>query len=140
MQLLFGHDQDIAKWVNDKYQAGVPPYIAALGLVDSNEIKGACSFHDFNGPNVELCYWGPQTLRRGIVAQIADFCFRGLKVQRVTARTPRGNKSVINGLQKLGFVREGVLRHYYGPYRRDDAFVFGLLAQDAERLLRKAAA
>ena len=129
MQLLHGHDLEVATWVHDKYQAGIAPYIAALGLIDGNEIKGAATFHDYNGANVELCYWGPKTLSLRIVCELTKFCFHGLKVQRVTARTPRWNKPVIRGLEKLGFIREGILHHYYGPYRRDDAFLFALLAQ-----------
>jgi RimJ/RimL family protein N-acetyltransferase len=137
MKLLFGQDQAVAAWASDKYEKGLAPFIAAIGIVDaSNAMAGAATLHDFNGSNVELCYWGPHTLSRYIAGGIALFCFGVLKVNRVTCRSPRWNKPVVRHLTKLGFRYEGVLRHYYGPVKRQDAIVFGLTRDDAQRLLR----
>jgi|SRR6516164_543777 RimJ/RimL family protein N-acetyltransferase len=135
-RLLFGQDQAVAAWAKDKYAAGLAPWISALGIVDrDNRIVGAATLHDYNGSNVELCYWGPRSLSRYVAGGIALFCFRVLRVNRVTCRTPRSNKIVARHLTKLGFRYEGLLRSYYGPSRAQDAIMFGLLATDATRLL-----
>lgn len=136
-RLVFGEDQRIARWAQDKYAAGLAPWFAAVGVVDdAGQITGAATFHDFNGSNVELCYWGPRTLSRYVAGGIAAFCFKLLKVNRITCRTPRANKIVVRHLAKLGFRYEGLLRSYYGPTRAQDAIIFGLIAADASRLLR----
>lgn len=109
----------------------------AVGLVDvlTGLLKGAVTFHDYNGSNVELSYWGPNSITRGAIKGLALFCFNSLKVNRVTVRTPRRNKAVTRGLPKLGFRAEGLLRRYYGPHRNDDAVIFGITVEDARRLM-----
>lgn len=140
MRLLIGQDQAIAAWAKDKYAAGLAPWVWAVGVVNrAGDLVAAATFHDFNGSNVELCYWGPWSLTRTIAGGIAEFCFYGLGVQRVTCRTPRGNKIVAKHLHKLGFRYEGLLRRYYGPAKSQDALMFGMTAADAERLLRRSA-
>lgn len=135
-RLVFGEDQAIAAWAKDKYAAGLAPFVAAIGVVGhGQQIVGAATFHDFNGSNVELCYWGPRTLSRYVAGGLALFCFAGLRVNRVTCRTPRSNKIVARHLSKLGFRYEGILRRYYGPEKQHDAILFGLVAADAARLL-----
>ncbi len=137
MKLVLGQDALVAQWAMDKYDGGIPPYLAALGIVDNaGVIRGAATLHFFNGANVELCYWGPSTLTRQIAGQIAQVCFHGLKACRVTCRTQRDNKIVVRHLPKLGFRYEGIQRHYYGPTRKQDAILFGLTLEDAARLLR----
>ncbi len=137
MRLMLGHDYEVARWATDKYAAGLAPYIQAMGIVDGEgNIRGAATLHDFNGSNVELCYWGPWTVTRGIARQIAMVCFYGLKACRVSCRTPRGNKIVARHLPKLGFRYEGLARHYYGPTKQHDAIMFGMTLEDAARLLR----
>ncbi len=140
MKLLAGHDVAVAQWAATKYAAGLPAYVMALGIVDdAGNIHGAATLHEFNGSNVELCYWGPSTVTRRIATQIAGICFLGLKVCRVTCRTPRGNKTVVRHLPKLGFKFEGLLRHFYGPTKAQDAILFGMTRADAARLLRLSA-
>ena len=135
-RIVFGEDHAVAAWAKDKYAAGIAPYVVAIGVANrAGEFIAAATLHDYNGSNVELCYWGPSTLSRYIAGGIALFCFKGLKVNRVTCRTPRSNKIVVRHLTKLGFKYEGLLRFYYGPSKGQDAIVFGLVASDAARLL-----
>lgn len=137
MRLVLGHDALVAQWAKDKYAAGLPPYIQAMGIVDDEgNIRGAATLHEFNGFNVELCYWGPGTASIHIARQITAICFDGLKVLRITCRTPRGNKVLVKHLPRIGFRYEGLLRRYYGPTRAHDAILFGALRSDALRLLR----
>ncbi len=137
MKLLAGHDAAVAQWAAMHYAAGLPAYVMALGIVDAaGDLRGAATLHEFNGTNVELCYWGPRTLTRAIAKNIAAVCFMGLGVCRVTCRTPRSNKIVVRHLPKLGFRYEGLLRHFYGPTKQQDAILFGMTREDAARLLR----
>jgi len=135
VHLVFGRDFEVYAWVSKRFGRPVALMHSAIGIMDDfGKMIGAASLHDYNGSNVELVYWGPARL--SLSRQLARYCFEGLKVNRVTARTPRGNEIVKRGLPKLGFIYEGTLRHYYGPFKRDDAILFGLLRKDAQRLLK----
>jgi hypothetical protein len=39
-------------------------------------------------------------------------------------------------IPKFGFVFEGVQRHFYGPNKRDDAILFGMLKPELLRIAR----
>ena len=84
---------------------------------------------------MELSFYGPGAVTASVVRQLMRYAFDWLKVNRVTAKTPRQNKTVICGLPSFGFRMEGVMRHYYGPVKRLDAIVFGLLKADAIRFM-----
>ena len=136
MRLLFGHDKVVADWASKKFGYSLRNWHVAVGIIDSSgALVGAASFHDFNESNIELCFYGPRSLTKPIVRDLMRFVFTTLGVNRVTAKTPRGNKIVIRGLPKLGFRMEGVMRRYYGRTKRYDAIVFGLLKNDAERYM-----
>ena len=136
MKLLYGHDKVVADWASKQFAKPLQNWYWALGIIDKDGILvGAATFHDYNESNVELCFWGPDTLRLNIVRGIMAFCFHTLKVNRITCRTPRQNKVVIQGLPKLGFRMEGVMKHYYGPVKRLDAIMFGLLKADSVRFI-----
>ncbi len=134
MKLLFGHDRLVADWASKKFGKPLRNWYAAVGIIDNNGVLiGAASFHDYNESNVELSFYGPGAVSSTVVRGLMQFSFRSLGVNRVTAKTPRGNKTVIRGLPRFGFRMEGVMRRYYGPFKKLDAIVFGLLKSDAER-------
>lgn len=135
MNLVFGHDETVAAWAATRYQS-FQPCCRALGIVrGEGALIGAATFHEFNGSNVELCYWGPWSMTLPIARGIARFCFDELKVNRVTVRTARNNRVIKKGMPKMGFRFEGVMHRFYGPNKKHDAIVFGLLREDAKRLL-----
>lgn len=136
MNLLFSHDRSVADWVSKKQGKPLRNWHWAVGVINAEGLLVGCaSFHDFNGSNIEICYYGPGSPTIGIVRGLMRFAFFTLNVSRVTARTPRQNKLVIRGLKTFGFKMEGVMKHYYGPFKRLDAVVFGLVASDAKRFI-----
>lgn len=77
-------------------------------------------------------YWGTGVNRESKAA-IAALAFRRLGVERLTAYTSTANPRSQAALERLGFVREGVLRRYHRhPARVHDVVVFGLLREDWE--------
>jgi hypothetical protein len=136
MNLVFGDDKTIADWVSKQRGKSIPPWYFAVGVINkSGVLKGAATFHNYNGSNIELCYHGPNTLTLNVFKGIADFCINRLKVNRLTVSVPRKNKSLIKHLPKFGFKVEGVMRHFYGPFRRDDAIIFGILSSEGKIFL-----
>jgi RimJ/RimL family protein N-acetyltransferase len=139
LNLLFGHDKVVADWASKKTGKPLRNWHHAIGVIDNNGLLVGCaSFHDFNGSNVELCYFGPGTMSLSIAKQLMRFAFGNLKVNRISARTPRQNKQALKGFRIFGFRMEGVAKHYYGPVKRLDAVMFGMLASDAKKFMERA--
>lgn len=135
MILLFGHDKTVADWYVKKW-GNLLPWQYAIGILDKEGLLcGAAIFHNYNGSNIEFSYYGPHTITKTVVLGIAYFTFKQLKVNRVTVSVPRRNRQLVKSLPPFGFKMEGVLRHFYGPYRNDDALVFGMIKSEAERFL-----
>lgn len=141
MRLLFGHDKTVADWASKQTGAPLRGWHHAVGIIDrTGLLVGCASFHDMNGSNVEICFHGPSCATLSIARGLARFAFEGLKAHRVSARTPRQNKAISRHLPRFGFKFEGVLKHYYGPNKRLDAIMFGLLREDAGFLIGRRAA
>lgn len=138
MKLLFGHDRIVADWASKRSGSPLRNWYHAVGILDEEGLLiGCASFHDMNGSNVEVCFFGPNSLNISVVRELMRFAFHHLEVNRVTARTPRQNKRLVRHLMKLGFQCEGVMKRYYGPRKGLDAIMFGLLAHEAHRFLRQ---
>lgn len=139
MNLLFGHDKAVADWASKQFGYPLANWYFAVGIIDKDGLLvGAASFHDFNGSNVELCFYGPGAMTASMLRGLMKFAFVGLKVNRVTARTPRQNRIVIRALPRFGFKCEGVAKHYFGPTKRLDAIMFGIVAADAAKHVERA--
>jgi RimJ/RimL family protein N-acetyltransferase len=137
MHLLFNNDQTVADWMSKKWGKPVQGWYFAVGILNNEGLlKGGMSFHNFNGSNIEMCYYGPNTFSRDISSGLANFLFEYLKVNRLTVSVPRKNKILLRHLPKFGFKVEGVLKHFYGPYKKDDAIIFGMLKEDGIKYMR----
>jgi RimJ/RimL family protein N-acetyltransferase len=136
MNLLFGHDDTVLDWASKKFGYKFQYVNSAIGVIDRDGLLiGAAVFQASNGTNVEFSYFGPGSLTLGITRKLISFAFNQMKVCRVTAKTPRRNRTVNRALPRFGFKMEGVMKHYYGPKKRLDAIVFGLLEADARRII-----
>ena len=135
MQLMFDNEQVVADWLSKKWGKPIPPWYFAIGILDyQGLLKGGISFHNYNEHNIEAFYYGPHTFTKSVMIGICIFLFEKIKVQRLTLSVPRRNKVLLKRIPKFGFKVEGVLRHFYGPYKNDDAIVFGLLASEGKKL------
>lgn len=116
--LLIGSDKVVAEWLFSTYEQHSFSYDKCLGLVDSDRtLRGAVLFHNWNGANVELSYYGAQTMRLGIVRCLASYIINNFDPARLTVTTSKRNRHFIKSLLKFGFKLEGTQRCYYG--RRD---------------------
>lgn len=146
MRLLFGHDRDVAHFVafNIPHLRERIPYFrygevfgpsAAIGVVnDAGELIAGVVYHNHDPfiRNIEVscasttARWGNREIFRALLR----YPFDQLKVQRVTALTPRrqfGATSPRRFLEGLGFVREGSIRRGFGS---ENAIIYGLLADE----------
>lgn len=146
MKLLFGHDREVAHFValNIPHLRERIPYFppgevfgpgAAIGVLnDGGELIAGVVYHNHDPfiRNIEVSCaavtptWGNREIFRALLR----YPFDQVKVQRVTALTPRrqsGATSPRRFLEGLGFVREGSIRRGFGT---DNAIIYGLLAEE----------
>jgi len=112
--LLLECDEQVAAWYSQVYQAPQIKVDRAVGLVKGSELVGAVIFHYGNGSNIEVSYYGPQTMSPGIVRYIAFCAVNYFDVSRLTVLVSKRNKALTRSLLKLGFKLEGAQRCYYG--------------------------
>lgn len=136
MQLVFGRDEEVCKWVCEKVDCTISPPFVAIGAKKDGKLIGGAVFNEYNGANIHITLASDGALARGTIAGIYDYCFNQSKVGRVTAMTKRSNKQMRDLLPRLGFKFEAVLSRYYGPKRGDDAFTYALFPENAKDYLK----
>jgi ribosomal-protein-serine acetyltransferase len=110
----------------------------AFAILNDDAIIGGVGLHHRASllPIVEIGYWlRSDRTRRGYTTEAAsaavDFAFEILEVDRIELRAGVGNTPSQRVASKLGFAREGLLRHgglgESGPY---DSYLYGLLRSD----------
>lgn len=129
--LAHGNDALINEWTHANF--GVRNFNSdmALGIIDGPKLVGSVYFHAYNGYDIEISYFGPQTMTRGLWKELCRIALDHFGVSRITARTPKTNKQMTRGIHKLGFVYEGVRHHGYGD---TDAIMYGLYGRNLARL------
>jgi RimJ/RimL family protein N-acetyltransferase len=113
--LLFDCDEEVAHWLFKIYEWPAFKFNKAIGLVDSEGILiGAVLYHNWNGNNVEIAYYGKGTMTLGIYRSLARYAILQFDASRLSAITSKKNRQLIKGLMKTGFKFEGTSRCYYG--------------------------
>lgn len=154
MNLVFGHDRDVAHWVA-AHIPGLAPHLGefeygmafgastAIGVMNARgELVGGVVYHNWNAlaGNIELSFASttPKWLTREILGALLRYPFAQLQCRRITGVTPRRATSARRFLEKFGFKREGCVRYGFGD---DHAIISGLLRSewDAHPLNRQGA-
>lgn len=132
---LLDRDVSVAAWAFNTFNFFPTQYCMAVGILNEEGLLvAACLFHAHSGPDVELSYYGPNTLTAGLVKGIAKIAVERLGVSRITARTSRSNKAMTRGIRKVGFQFEGVRKCGYGD---QDAIMYGLYGKTLAKLAGK---
>ena len=133
--LVSGLDEHVARWTAENFNLPIRSYDLAVGIIDGDRIVGSVIFNSYNGWDVEISYYGPNTMTLGLVKQIARVAVNQLGVSRITARTTRNNKQMTRGVKKIGFEYEGIRHNAFGEY---DAIMYGLYGKKLAKLAGKA--
>jgi Acetyltransferases, including N-acetylases of ribosomal proteins len=107
--------EDKVKWFNEKFKQKQAIFWG-ISLKNSPEIIGFCKC-EIEVPNVRADFGydlSPEYWNKGIMTEalsaIIKFAFNTLDVNRIEATVSTENKASIRVLEKLGFVKEGILR------------------------------
>lgn len=133
--LATGNDELVSAWTLAQF--GVRNFNSdmALGIFNGPQMVGSVFFHAYNGFDIEISYFGPGTMTRGLWKQICAVALDHFGVSRITARTPITNKQMKRGILKLGFIYEGIRHSAYGSV---DAVMYGLYGRNLARLAGRA--
>jgi len=133
MSLLFNRDREVAEWASKELNSNFLGFVIAIGVTNERgELAGAAILHNWSFNDIELSVVGKMT--KQLIVAVAMIAFS--RVGRITIRIPRRKKRVLKAAVKYGFRLEGTIRRLYGPYKRDDGVVFGLLKSEASRYIK----
>ena len=96
-QLIFGKDEELAKWAEATYPDCAPLArpLTAIGIASSEgELLGVAIYHNFRQYDVEITFVtaNPRWSTPGNVRAILHYPFIQLGVKRMTAITKKSNK------------------------------------------------
>ncbi len=137
--LVIGSDEQVTAWAFSKFGIFDQPVNMAVGIAHPETgLVGAFFFHYYNGHNVELSYYGQNTVSSGIVRAMARITISKFNASRLTVMVRKKRKRLIKALPRFGFRLEGVQRRHFGPTDapRDTGVRFVLFREDLERLAR----
>jgi|SRR5215831_4304457 len=139
MRLVTGQDEIVANFVSQAYGRKIHPPYTAIGWVAVDHIgnwkliSGAV-FNDYSGASIELTFCGKLT--RQVCRDIGNYVFCQLKCLRLTVRTMRKNKAITKLLFDHGWICEGELKRFYGSTKSQNALIYRLEAENAQRWMK----
>ncbi|TCN25226.1 GNAT family N-acetyltransferase [Mesobacillus foraminis] len=113
-----------------------------ITLKDQGAVIGSCGFHNsvlqhFRteiGFELSKDHWGKGIAFEAVQA-IISYGFEHLDLQRIEALIEPPNSSSQRLVEKLGFIREGLLRNYeFTCGKFDDLYMYSLLKQDFDEV------
>lgn len=126
-------NEAIAGFLEDKLQVKISPPFTAFGFV-SNDNRPMCAvlFNDYNQSNMEMTIYAEAGgITRQVLKYLANYVFNKSKCRRLTVRTKRRNKRVLQLAPRYGFKYECIAKNFYPD---DDAVVFRMLKEDCRFL------
>lgn len=134
MNLLFGEDERIARWV-----LGQIPHMSAgfgeskaLGVVDQDlNIIGGVVYHEYRRNDIQIscAAISRRWLCRKFLHAMFFYPFVTLGCDRVSSCIPARNSHTRRFIESLGFKEEGVIRR---GFLDDDCVIYGLLHEECK--------
>lgn len=118
-------DDRVAQFVSERLGFALCPPFTAIGIERDGTIIGGVIFHCFEGAAVHVTAAG-SGWTRGFMRAVGRYAYGQLGCERMTVTT--ASEQVARYAERLGGVREGVLRSQFGPGR--DAILIGILRGD----------
>ena len=135
MQLAFGYDEAVAKYVGENLGVTIHPPFVAIGIVSHETLIGGMVFNNYNGSNIDVTVFTAKPATRGIIRAGAHYVFNQLGCNRVSAITRRSNSRASRVIPKMGFKYEATKKRWFGPEKADDGIAYVMLREHAARWL-----
>ena len=139
MNFVFGQDQFIANWVQQRLREihnGFGAY-SAIGIEDNGQLIAGVVYHDYRRFSIQISMASetPSWCSRRTLAVLLGYPFYQCKVERITACTAKKNKRLRSLIERLGFRLEGTLRKGFDGH--SDLLIYGLLKHEASRWINR---
>lgn len=123
----------IGQYVGSRLGVTISPPFQAIGfLTDDKRPLSAFVFNDFNQSNIEMTVVAePGGINRQVLRYIAHYVFEKNKCRRLTVRTKKRNKRVLQLAPRFGFKYECIAKQFFAD---DDAVVFRMLKNECRWL------
>jgi len=138
-RLLTGHDEQVAEWVSRTLpdHDGFAPDVRALGVFNAagSRIIAGVVYHDYQ-PRAKTCGMtiaseSPMFATRGTIRAMLSVPFEQFGCFKVCAMTRADNVKAQRFLKNVGFVREAILRHQFGP--KIHAWFYGMTKPEFDK-------
>ncbi|TDL82771.1 GNAT family N-acetyltransferase [Peribacillus frigoritolerans] len=125
------------KWYQSIYEEGIG-IRWGITLKDSDKMIGSCGFLNMAakhyraeaGFELSKDYWGKGIASEALEA-VVKYGYKHLQLERIEALIEPANLPSQKLVEKLGFRREGLLRHYeYTCGKFDDLYMYSVLKKD----------
>ena len=130
---------DERKWIGDNLTRFVEGGVYGVNILYQGQIAGNIGFAllDMENRVADIGYWLAESMQgHGIMTRACrawvSHCFDTLKLHRATIRAEPANERSWRIAERLGFTREGTLRHVgrYDDGRWIDHHLYAMLAED----------
>lgn len=139
-QLVYGHDAEVGNWVAGQLGLVNPHPSAAIGIIRDNKFIGGVLYNNFyiNGEGrpisieISLAMIDKRWASRHTIAQLLEYPFIQLNLERVQSTVSKRDKNVRRILDKLGFKLEGIGRKAW--HKGGDCAVYSMLRHECHWL------
>ncbi|MGG1572569.1 GNAT family N-acetyltransferase [Fictibacillus sp. NRS-1165] len=128
------------KWYQSIYEEGTG-IRWGITLKDSGRVIGSCGFLNRHpkhfrteiGFELSKDYWGKGIAGEALEA-VVEYGFQHFQLERIEALIEPENLASQRLVEKQGFIREGLLRHYeYTCGKFDDLYMYSILKEDLHK-------
>jgi RimJ/RimL family protein N-acetyltransferase len=140
VHLVAGHTDKVAAWTVSHI-----PHVSdfgpceAIAVMNGEYIIAGVVYHDYQPTcasiQLSMAAESPMWARREIIAQLLDYPFNQLSVNRVWTATPIDNEKALKVNRHIGFKREAVLHSAFGKKRH--GVIMRMLKPDYQKFIRK---
>lgn len=137
MEVIYGA-KEVTDWVARKVPGGFtgedfnPSY--SIGIFDKEGLVAGCIYSNYRpcARNIELTFASrsPEWCTRKNIQTFLGYPFLDLSCNRVTAIVSETNKESMKFVERLGMVKEGVIRQ--GMDGKNDAIIYGMLYKECK--------
>jgi len=127
----------ILQWASRQLQCNFGPAYTIANFKDG-KISCVVVFHNQKLSGCEVSIVSERGLSKGFIEIVFGYAFQLAKLRRLSALIEISNQESINLVERLGFVREGLLRH--AADNGNDLYVYGMLKEECKWVRNPAAA
>lgn len=131
VSVIYGFDREIAHYVGEGLGEVFTLHDKALGFARGGKIIGGIVYHNYRDQSIEASIYTTDKhwANRNTLFHIFHYPFGQLNCRRFTAITRSRNQPARAFLKKLGFKKEGVIRHAFND---DDGILYGMLREECK--------